>query len=296
MIEINQLKTNCPNCQTPFHQAHLAEWVKIKGKCPICNTKLTLSLLDPETTDKAFFQRYVFIELRRLEEGAISLTEALELKDYHWEENFIRKISLVGEILKIFPEDKSPRGHLFRKLVIKDEMTIATLQVWGIKRIRHLDKYTQGDFVVIRNPKRPYEYHENMGVDFWVHETHSSISKIRPPHWSDSYQEELIKTKQLWQKTNQEISDQLKMLGFSESPESELSNEGVNTLIDTIRENLIKLKTLRETLSKIIINAYVEEYSDIQFPLSTYRKFLLKAYQTELELNMEFQGLLTHMH
>ena len=35
---------------------------------------------------------------------------------------------------------------------------------------------------------------------------------------------------------------------------------------------------------------------DIPFPLSTYTKFLLKAYQTELELNMEFQGLLTHIH
>lgn len=36
---------NCPFCHQPAHKDHLLEWVKIKGKCPVCKHKLTKQLL-----------------------------------------------------------------------------------------------------------------------------------------------------------------------------------------------------------------------------------------------------------
>ena len=50
-----------------------------------------------------------------------------------------------------------------------------SVQVWGNERIRLLDKFHEGDFVIIRRPKRPFEYHENQGFDFWVHENNSEF-------------------------------------------------------------------------------------------------------------------------
>ena len=32
----------CPSCQTPFHLVHLAEWVKIRGTCPVCRAGLVV--------------------------------------------------------------------------------------------------------------------------------------------------------------------------------------------------------------------------------------------------------------
>ncbi|MFW9997454.1 MAG: hypothetical protein ACFFD4_35750 [Candidatus Odinarchaeota archaeon] len=35
-IKTEEELVNCPECIHPFHKAHLAEWVKVKGTCPVC--------------------------------------------------------------------------------------------------------------------------------------------------------------------------------------------------------------------------------------------------------------------
>jgi uncharacterized C2H2 Zn-finger protein len=37
----------CPNCGNAAHYRHLAEWVKIKGTCPICRNRISLRRLKP---------------------------------------------------------------------------------------------------------------------------------------------------------------------------------------------------------------------------------------------------------
>ncbi|MFQ5977995.1 MAG: RING finger protein [Candidatus Heimdallarchaeota archaeon] len=31
---------SCPACDSPFHYSHFAEWVKVKGFCPVCRTEI----------------------------------------------------------------------------------------------------------------------------------------------------------------------------------------------------------------------------------------------------------------
>ena len=33
----------CPQCGSPAHFAHLAEWLKIRGACPICKKKVKVT-------------------------------------------------------------------------------------------------------------------------------------------------------------------------------------------------------------------------------------------------------------
>ena len=37
---------SCPHCQVIGHQAHFKEWIKIRGKCPTCKTRLTTEMLE----------------------------------------------------------------------------------------------------------------------------------------------------------------------------------------------------------------------------------------------------------
>ncbi|MFX1577384.1 MAG: RING finger protein [Promethearchaeota archaeon] len=37
----------CPHCGNPAHYRHLAEWVKMKGTCPICRNRINLRRLKP---------------------------------------------------------------------------------------------------------------------------------------------------------------------------------------------------------------------------------------------------------
>ncbi|MFX1474242.1 MAG: RING finger protein [Promethearchaeota archaeon] len=37
----------CPKCGNPAHYEHLAEWVKVKGVCPICRSRIPLRKLKP---------------------------------------------------------------------------------------------------------------------------------------------------------------------------------------------------------------------------------------------------------
>lgn len=39
-ISFGEEKVACPKCQNPAHFAHLQEWIKAKGKCPMCSNKL----------------------------------------------------------------------------------------------------------------------------------------------------------------------------------------------------------------------------------------------------------------
>ena len=38
---------SCPHCNALGHEAHLKEWVKIRGTCPNCKVRLTMELLEP---------------------------------------------------------------------------------------------------------------------------------------------------------------------------------------------------------------------------------------------------------
>ncbi|MFX0116318.1 MAG: RING finger protein [Candidatus Hodarchaeota archaeon] len=40
MVVQDQDPVNCPACDSPFHYAHFAEWVKVKGFCPVCRTRI----------------------------------------------------------------------------------------------------------------------------------------------------------------------------------------------------------------------------------------------------------------
>ena len=39
IIDVNSM-VRCPECGTPAHYSHLAEWLKIRGFCPICKNKI----------------------------------------------------------------------------------------------------------------------------------------------------------------------------------------------------------------------------------------------------------------
>ena len=35
---------NCPRCDSPFHDRHFAEAIKMKGECPICKARIFVVL------------------------------------------------------------------------------------------------------------------------------------------------------------------------------------------------------------------------------------------------------------
>ncbi len=39
-ISFGEQTTKCPSCSAMFHQAHLDEWLKIKGNCPVCGQNI----------------------------------------------------------------------------------------------------------------------------------------------------------------------------------------------------------------------------------------------------------------
>ncbi|MFW9984939.1 MAG: RING finger domain-containing protein [Candidatus Odinarchaeota archaeon] len=47
LIRDGQQMVYCPSCGNPAHYAHLAEWVKVKGTCPICRKRVNLRKLKP---------------------------------------------------------------------------------------------------------------------------------------------------------------------------------------------------------------------------------------------------------
>ncbi len=42
-VSESSLLVRCPECGTPAHYSHLAEWLKIRGVCPICKKKVKVS-------------------------------------------------------------------------------------------------------------------------------------------------------------------------------------------------------------------------------------------------------------
>lgn len=46
-IREGQQMVYCPNCGNPAHYTHLAEWVRVKGTCPICRNRVNLRKLKP---------------------------------------------------------------------------------------------------------------------------------------------------------------------------------------------------------------------------------------------------------
>jgi uncharacterized paraquat-inducible protein A len=42
---------SCPHCKVVAHAAHLQEWVKTRGTCPHCKTRLTMEALEPVVLD-----------------------------------------------------------------------------------------------------------------------------------------------------------------------------------------------------------------------------------------------------
>lgn len=36
----NQNITQCPMCQSMFHKKHIVDWLRVKGKCPVCQQSL----------------------------------------------------------------------------------------------------------------------------------------------------------------------------------------------------------------------------------------------------------------
>lgn len=42
----------CPHCRSAAHYPHLAEWVKIKGTCPVCRQKIQLADINPEEDEQ----------------------------------------------------------------------------------------------------------------------------------------------------------------------------------------------------------------------------------------------------
>ena len=47
LVREGQQLVYCPKCGNPAHYAHLAEWVKVKGTCPICRNRINLRRLKP---------------------------------------------------------------------------------------------------------------------------------------------------------------------------------------------------------------------------------------------------------
>ncbi|MFX1562415.1 MAG: RING finger domain-containing protein [Promethearchaeota archaeon] len=47
-IREGQEQVFCPNCGNPAHYSHLAEWVKVKGTCPICRKNIQMKRLEPK--------------------------------------------------------------------------------------------------------------------------------------------------------------------------------------------------------------------------------------------------------
>jgi hypothetical protein len=45
-----QRVSRCPMCQSMFHETHIFEWLKVKGKCPVC-----LQSLRPGGTEEVKF-------------------------------------------------------------------------------------------------------------------------------------------------------------------------------------------------------------------------------------------------
>ena len=41
MTDLSSL-VRCPECGSPAHYSHLAEWLKIRGVCPICKNKIKI--------------------------------------------------------------------------------------------------------------------------------------------------------------------------------------------------------------------------------------------------------------
>ncbi len=41
----NQNATQCPMCESMFHQKHISDWLRVKGKCPVCQQTLRLESL-----------------------------------------------------------------------------------------------------------------------------------------------------------------------------------------------------------------------------------------------------------
>ena len=35
-FKVDQKVSRCPMCHTLFHENHIFEWLKVKGKCPVC--------------------------------------------------------------------------------------------------------------------------------------------------------------------------------------------------------------------------------------------------------------------
>ncbi len=52
MLDFNEPDLlSCPHCKVIGHQAHFMEWVKIRGKCPTCKTRLTTEMLEQVSSD-----------------------------------------------------------------------------------------------------------------------------------------------------------------------------------------------------------------------------------------------------
>ncbi|MFQ6123264.1 MAG: hypothetical protein ACE5R6_01475 [Candidatus Heimdallarchaeota archaeon] len=54
---------SCPHCKVIGHQAHFKEWIKIRGKCPTCKTRLTIEMLEQVSSDN----RDTMLELTEIE-------------------------------------------------------------------------------------------------------------------------------------------------------------------------------------------------------------------------------------
>ena len=39
-LKPEQRITKCPMCESMFHQDHIVDWLKMKGKCPVCQQNL----------------------------------------------------------------------------------------------------------------------------------------------------------------------------------------------------------------------------------------------------------------
>lgn len=52
----------CPRCNSPFHQNHLLEWIKMKGDCPVCRERLSSSMINRQ--DVVIGRLSFFLEIR----------------------------------------------------------------------------------------------------------------------------------------------------------------------------------------------------------------------------------------
>ena len=39
-LKPEQKVTKCPMCESMFHQNHIVDWLRMKGKCPVCQQSL----------------------------------------------------------------------------------------------------------------------------------------------------------------------------------------------------------------------------------------------------------------